>query len=127
MHAERGARTHTHTRGVETETCLFTTLWVNICLVQKKKEKKETEAAERERETVALMLLEQLPTQMTKLPPKPFHRSARFTCCRGGRSAEGGRATRVEPLQHTRQRLQGRVITTTTHTQKTRQKQEGFV
>lgn len=46
---------------VETEACLFAMLWVSICLVRKKR-----------KETVVLMLSEQLPTWMTKLCPKPF-------------------------------------------------------
>lgn len=48
---------------METKVCLFPVLWVKVCHVQKKKKRKET---------VVLMLLEKLPTQMTKLCPKPF-------------------------------------------------------
>lgn len=41
MRAEKGA----HRAG--TETCLFTTMWVNICLVQKKKREKKESGRER--------------------------------------------------------------------------------
>lgn len=44
---------------LETEACLFPVLWVNICLVLCNEKKKA-------KETVVLMLLEQLPARMTK-------------------------------------------------------------
>lgn len=98
MHAERSAhRTQKENRGV----FVHQVVGEHLPCSKKKLQPPWRESA---RETVALMLLEQLPTQMTKLP------RSLFTAQLHSHVVEEGRA----PSEGEQQELQGRVSTART-------------